>query len=168
MNISEIKALWRNLPLAKDNNLQQLDEQIERCPQVWQAVGEWLQMTDFEALPLGRNEIGEGAYANVAEYETKLENVYELHRRYIDVQLLGHGQENVFVAPKENGREQQGDFNEEGDFVLFADADNARCLSVSPSSYQLFFPSDAHKPCMAVDGKPQPVRKVCVKVPVKD
>lgn len=166
MEAKEIKALWRTLPLAKDNNLQQLDSQIECSPKVWQAVAEWLKQTDFEVLPLGRNEIGEGAYANVAEYETKLQNVYELHRRYIDVQLLGHGEENVFVAPKENGREQQGEFNEEGDFVLFADADNARCLVVSPSSYQLFFPSDAHKPCMAVDGKPQPVRKICVKVPV--
>lgn len=168
MNTSEIKALWRKLPLAKDNNLEQLDEQIERCPQVWQAVAQWLQTTDFEVLPLGRNEIGEGAYANVAEYETKLANVYELHRRYIDVQLLGHGVENVFVAPKEDARGQQGEFNEEGDFVLFDDAENARCLVVSPASYQLFFPTDAHKPCMAVDAKPQPVRKVCVKVPVKD
>lgn len=165
MNTSDIKALWRTLPVAKDNDLQKLDEQIERRPQMWLAVAEWLQKTDLNALPLGRNEIGEGAYANVAEYETKLANVYELHRRYIDVQLLGRGEEAVYVANKEDALEPQGEFNVEGDCILYADADNARQVVVSPASYQLFFPSDAHKPCMAVAGKPQPVRKVCVKVP---
>lgn len=165
MNTEDIKALWRTLPLAKDNDLRKLDEQIECSPQTWQAVAEWLQKTDLNALPLGRNEIGEGAYANVAEYETKLANVYELHRRYIDVQLLARGEEAVYVADKDEAQEPQGEFNVEGDCILFADALNARCVVVSPTSYQLFFPSDAHKPCMAVDGKSQPVRKICVKIP---
>ena len=35
MEAKEIKALWRTLPLAKDNNLQQLDSQIECSPKVW-------------------------------------------------------------------------------------------------------------------------------------
>ena len=165
MTTTEIKALWRTLPLAKDNDLCKLDAQIERNPDVWEAVAVFLKEKDLNALPLGRNEIGEGAFANVAEYETKLKNVYELHRQYIDVQLLARGCEVVFVADKEQAREPQGEFNVEGDFVLYANADNARCVMVSPESYQLFYPSDAHKPCMAADGCPQPVRKVCVKIP---
>ena len=165
MNITEIKTLWRTMPLAKDNDLCRLDEQIERNPKVWEAVALFLLEKDLNALPLGRNEIGGGAYANVAEYETRLQNVYELHRRYIDVQLLTQGCEAVFVADKEQVCDPQGEFNEEGDYILYNDADNARCVVVSPQSYQLFYPSDAHKPCMAVDGKPQLVRKVCVKVP---
>lgn len=165
MTTTEIKALWRTLPLAKDNDLCKLDVQIERNPAAWEAVALFLKEQDLNALPLGRNEIGDGAFANVAEYETKLQNVYELHRKYIDVQLLTRGSEVVFVADKEQAREPQGEFNEEGDFILYADADNARRMLVSPDSYQVFYPSDAHKPCMAVDGQPQPVRKVCVKVP---
>lgn len=165
MNVTEIKALWRTLPLADDNDLSKLDAQIERTPGVWEAVAEFLKEKDMKALPLGRNEIGEGAFANVAEYETKLQNMYELHRRYIDVQLLAYGREAVFVADKGQAREPQGEFNEEGDFILYADAACARQVMVSPESYQVFYPSDAHKPCMAVDGCPQPVRKVCVKIP---
>ena len=165
MKTSEIKTLWRTLPLAKENDLSKLDEQIERRPQTWQAVAEWLQTTDLNALPLGRNEIGEGAYANVAEYETKLKSVYELHRQYIDVQLLARGEEALFVADKEDGREPQGEFNVEGDCILYADAVNARRVLVSPASYQILYPSDAHKPCMALNDTPQSVRKVCIKVP---
>lgn len=165
MTEKEVKTLWRTLPLAKDNDLSKLDAQIERNPAVWEAVAIFLKEQDLNALPLGRNEIGEGAFANVAEYETKLQNMYELHRKYIDVQLLTRGSEVVFVADKEHANKAQGDFNVEGDFILYVDADNARQVVVSPDSYQVFYPSDAHKPCMAVDGCPQTVRKVCVKIP---
>ncbi len=165
MTTADIKALWRTLPLAADNDFCMLDEQIERNPRAWEAVAHFLQTEDLNQLPLGRNEIGEGAYANVAEYETKLQNVYELHRRYIDVQLLATGREEVFVADSSQARNPQGDFNDEGDYILYAEADNARCVLVAPDSFQVFFPSDAHKPCMALDGKPAPVRKICVKVP---
>lgn len=165
MTATEIKMLWRTLPLATDNDLSRLDAQIESNPVVWETVAFFLKNQDLNALPLGRNEIGDGAFANVAEYETKRQNMYELHRQYIDVQLLTYGCEEVFVADKEQARLPQGEFNEEGDFILYAEADNAHSVKVSPNSYQVFYPSDAHKPCMAVDGQPQPVRKVCVKIP---
>ena len=165
MTTADIKALWRTLPLAGENDMLQLDGQIDRAPEVWLAVARFLKEADLDALPLGRNEIGEGAYANVAEYETKRQNVYELHRRYIDVQLLTRGEEVVFVADKEMAREPQGDFNDEGDYILYAEADNARRVKISPREWLILYPSDAHKPCMTTDGEPRPVRKVCVKVP---
>ncbi len=165
MKTSEIKALWRALPLSADNDMDKLDRQIEMSPAVWEAVGVFLKEDDLDALHIGRNEIGNGAFANVAEYETKLQNVYELHRRYIDVQLLTRGCEAVFVADKELAKEPQCEYNEEGDYILYAEADNAHQVVVGPTSYQVFYPSDAHKPCIALDGCPVPVRKVCVKIP---
>ena len=167
MKTSEIKALWRTLPLSSDNDMNKLDNQIELNPAAWEAVAIFLKEKDLNALSLGRNEIGNGAYANVAEYETKLQNLYELHRKYIDVQLLTRGCEAVFVADNEQASEPQGQFDEEGDYILYAKADNARKVVVSPASYQVFYPSDAHKPCMALDESPLPVRKVCVKIPYK-
>lgn len=165
MTTTDIKAMWRTLPLAKENDFGKLDEQIEKNPRAWEAVATFLKEKDLMALPLGRNEIGEGTFVNVAEYETKLQSVYELHRRYIDVQLLAKGEELVFVAPKEDAREPQGEFDEQNDFILYASAEGARQLVVNPTSYQILYPSDAHKPCMAINGKPAPVRKLCVKIP---
>ena len=167
MTTSEIIALWHTFPLSSDNNMDKLERQIELNPAAWEAVAVFLKENDLDALPIGRNDIGNGAFANVAEYETKLQNVYELHRRYIDVQLLTRGCETVFVADKELAKEPQGEYNEEGDYILYTKADNARRVVLSPTSYQVFYPSDAHKPCMAVDGCPQPIRKVCVKIPYK-
>lgn len=165
MTTTEIKALWHTLPLGSENDLPALEAQIERQPATWQAVGEFLLKADLGALPLGRNEIGEGAYANVSEYETKLENLYELHRQYIDVQLTASGSEWVYVADKRRALRPQGPFDEAADCQLFGDAEGARQVLVSRESIQIFFPTDAHKPCMAVDGRPVKVRKICVKVP---
>jgi len=165
MEISDIKALWRTLPLASENDFGKLDEQVEKNPAVWEAVARFLQRNDLDELPLGRNEIGEGAFANVQAYETKLQSKYELHRRYIDVQLLTSGQELVYMAPKENGVEPQGEFDVDNDFILFASAKDACAVRVSPQSYLILFPSDAHMPCMAIDGCPAAVRKIVVKIP---
>lgn len=165
MNTEDIKALWRRLPLSGDNDFAVLDAQIGKNPEAWQAVAQFLLTADLAALPLGRNEIGEGCFANVQEYETKLQSVYELHRRYIDVQLLVTGEEIIFVAPKEQATEPQGEFDIANDFILYASVQSPRQRKVSPVSYQILYPSDAHMPCMAIDGRPAEVRKICVKIP---
>ncbi len=165
MNTENIKTLWRSLPLSAENAFSLMDEQIEKNPRTWEVVACFLLEKDLDTLPLGRNEIGEGAFANVQEYETKLESKFELHRRYIDVQLLTRGEELVYVTPKEDAREPQGEFDEEADFILYASSTSVRKVRVSAESYLILYPSDAHQPCMAIDGTPMPVRKIVVKIP---
>lgn len=165
MEKENIKALWRSLPLATENDQEMLAKQIDQQPQVWEKVGLFLRDTDLGTLPLGRNEIGEGAFANVQEYETKLESKYELHRKYIDVQLLTSGEEWVYVANREDACEPQGEFDTEKDFILFATARHEKRVRVSPDSWLILYPTDAHMPCMAIDGTSHPVRKIVVKIP---
>ena len=165
MEKENIKALWRSLPLATENDQEMLAKQIDQQPQVWEKVGLFLRDTDLGTLPLGRNEIGEGAFANVQEYETKLESKYELHRKYIDVQLLTSGEEWVYVANREDAYEPQGEFDTEKDFILFATAQHEKRVRVSPDSWLILYPTDAHMPCMAIDGTSHPVRKIVVKIP---
>lgn len=153
------------MPLGEGNDLQQMDVQIDRNPQLWERVAKWIRHTELSFLPIGRNEIGEGAFANVAEYETKLKNVFEAHRQYIDVQLLCSGEEIAEVAPLDKAKGKKGAYNAEGDCALFADAEECVSRLISTKSWQLFFPNEAHKPCMAVGGKPAAVRKVCIKIP---
>ncbi len=165
MEKENIKALWRSLPLAVENDQEMLAKQIELQPQVWEIVGLFLRDADLNTLPLGRNEIGEGAFANVQEYETKLESKYELHRQYIDVQLLTSGEEWVYVANREDASEPQGEFDTEKDFILFATAQHEKRAKVSAESWLILYPTDAHMPCMAIDGVSRPVRKIVVKIP---
>lgn len=161
----DIKRIWHSMPLGEGNDLQQMDKQIDQNPRLWEHVAKWIKHTELGFLPIGRNEIGEGAFANVAEYETKLQNVFEAHCQYIDVQLLCSGEEIAEVAPLDQAKGKKGAYNADGDCVLFAEADGSIARLISPSSWQLFFPNEAHKPCMAIDGKPGAVRKICIKIP---
>ena len=165
MEKESIKGLWHSLPLASENDMRMLEEQIDLHPEVWETAGVFLRDTDLAALPLGRNEVGAGCFANVQEYNTKLESKYELHRRYIDVQLLTSGEELVYVADREDAREPQGEFNTKNDFILYASATKERKVTVSPESWLILYPTDAHMPCMAIDGVSRPVRKIVVKIP---
>ena len=162
----EIISLWHSLPLSADNDLSALSVQIGKNPEAWEAAGLFLKHTDLSALSLGRHEIGQGCYANVQEYETKTTSKYELHRRYIDVQLLGFGEELVYVAPKDQVKNPLGEFDEKKDIGFYASVRSERKCLVSPESYLLLYPTDAHMPCMAI-GKPSPVRKIVVKIPYK-
>ena len=164
MTITDIQALWRTLPLSAANDFSKLDEQISRAPQMWLAVAHFLKKQDLSTLPMGRNEIGEGVYCNVQEYETKKESKFEVHRRYIDIQLLVSGEEYVWVAPLSACGDLQGPFDDVNDFALYASAVGAQPVKVTPESWLILYPCDAHKPCMTIGPDPQKVRKVVVKI----
>ena len=129
---------------------------------------QWLHETDLGQLALGRHEIGEGTYANVQEYETKLESVYEAHRRYADIQLTVVGREEVAVAPLQQATKEVAPYDENADCVLYGEATGAQRIPLSPRTNLLvLMPEDAHMPCMAIDGVPEKVKKIVVKVKIE-
>ena len=118
---------------------------------------------DFAQLPCGRYEIdGDDIYANVDEYQTKTQSRLEYHRKYIDIQFLAIGEENIgYCNLKE--LEIKEDFNEKKD-VGFGSG-KTDFIKIYGSKFMILFPQDAHQPCMAIDN-PLKVKKVVVKVKV--
>ncbi len=114
----------------------------------------------------GRNEIGDGVFANVDEYETHPFDPehYEAHRRYIDVQFVAEGEETVFVAPLD-GAETRVPFDASKDVGFYAAA-NGEAVPMRPGECIVLFPADAHAPgAHPASGKPSRVRKIVVKIP---
>lgn len=160
---------WQSFPLHSDTNQTLLKEQVAANPGQWQAVYDFLKDNDLATLALGRHEIVPGgAYANVQEYQTKLENVFEAHRDYIDVQILVSGEEVIDVADLADALDCTMEYDKERDCVLYASAAKVRSLDADPSAWFVFFPSDLHRPGMAKDATPSPVRKVVAKIPVAE
>ena len=164
---SDCSKVWKALPLNPDTNAALLEEQIAANPAQWQAVYAFLTGNDLTALPLGRHEIVPGgAYANVQEYQTKLEGGFEVHRDFIDVQIVVSGAETILVADLADALDCTQEYDKERDFALYASASKFRSLDVDSTSWCIFFPTDLHQPGMARDGVPSPVKKVVVKIPV--
>jgi YhcH/YjgK/YiaL family protein len=129
----------------------------------------WLQETDPEALEPGRTDIdGEKVYAVVSEnrLESK-EPVFEVHRRYADIQIILQGREG-FLYGRE-GRVLSG--KPEND-VWFCEADRQVPFELEEGGVTVFLPGEAHAPGLYPEkdrrplspAAPVPDRKLVVKV----
>lgn len=123
----------------------------------------FLQENDATKMEPGRYEIdGASVYALVQSYESLPveDGKWEAHRRYIDVQYVAQGTERMGYANIDNLAVTQ-EYMENGDYMLLEG--DGSFLTVKPGCFAVFFPQDAHMPCIAV-GKPDCIIKVVVKV----
>ena len=122
----------------------------------------YLQNTDLTKVPPGKYEIdGSNVYALVQEYETKSKEMgrWEAHRRYLDVQYVFKGVEQIGYANLE--QLQAGEYDEAKDFWALSGEGNL--FVVRAGTFVILAPQDGHMPGIAVSS-PQPVKKIVVKV----
>jgi YhcH/YjgK/YiaL family protein len=127
---------------------------------------EYLAHTDSAVLAPGRYDIdGDRVFALVQRYDTKPhdQGVWEAHRRYIDVQFMVAGHERMGYAPLTSLTVTHPYAPDTDCEVLTGNGD---VITAAPGTLVIFFPQDAHMPCLAC-GHPQPVAKVVVKVAVE-
>lgn len=118
----------------------------------------------IEAEP-GRYELECGCFAIVQDYTTlpREEKRWEAHRKYIDVQFIASGRELMGYAPCSELCSVEA-YDENKDIEWF-EGDGSFVIA-SEGTFVILYPHDAHMPG-AADGKPEPVRKVVVKVPIE-
>lgn len=122
----------------------------------------WLKENDLSKLKCGRYYIdAENIYANVDEYETKQEAKYEAHRKYIDIQYMIDGEEFIGVTDIKNCKTCI-EYDEERDLEFFDAEDEFQTLKTG--EFFIFYPQDAHKPCIRKEK--QNCKKVVVKVKI--
>ena len=124
---------------------------------------EYLANTDLQSLAPGFHEIvGKDIFALVSEFETKghEECRLEAHRAYADIQYIVSGREAIGFATL-NNQEITTAYTPERDIVFF-DGETTP-LILKTGMFVVFFPQDAHRPGMWVDG-PEKVKKVVIKV----
>ncbi len=117
-----------------------------------------------ESMPLGKYEIdGKLVYALVISGETKMsdKNIYEAHRKYIDLQYVLSGQEDTGYAPVSDCCVQVP-YNENDDYLMVKGEGSE--VRVSEGCFYIAFPCDAHRPMCS--SKPGEIRKIIVKIAV--
>ena len=124
---------------------------------------------DVEGLkadaPEGRTEIdGENIFCMVQVYETNTweGQQFESHRQYADIQLVLDGEESILWAPIESLKVVKP---YEPDIMFYDLAPASTELVFTPGTFSVFFPTDAHAPCLQHVSK-STVRKAVVKVRV--
>lgn len=125
---------------------------------------EFLQNSNLQDLPLGRNEIcGDMVFANVVEAKakSKSEAPIEIHRKYIDVHVPLSGDELIGYTPL--AELPYAEFVEADDAALYPLSLSARdYFNVRRGEFAIFFPQDGHAPAIT----PTPLKKIILKVAI--
>jgi YhcH/YjgK/YiaL family protein len=126
---------------------------------------EFLRGTGLKALAPGRYPIdGENLIAIVEAVAGRSRDAAKLecHRKYIDIQLVLDGTDEMGWKPLHDCREPLADYLAEKDIQFFRDAP-ASWIATPPGAFCIFFPEDAHAP-LAGTGD---IRKVILKIAVR-
>lgn len=123
----------------------------------------FLADTNLSNLAAGRHELGNGSYVSVSEYTSKQpeESLPEYHEKYIDVQFVAIGAEQIGYAPAKLGHELC-DFDTEKD-IGFVEA-KVDFLTLSEGMFAIIFPKEIHQPGISVGAAGASVRKAVAKV----
>ena len=127
----------------------------------------FLRENTLATLDLGRYYLGDsGIFVNLMEYDTKnyADGVFEAHRTLADFHVVVCGEETAFYGDVEGMT--QGEYHEEGDYLLCETAAAVPSLHLSAGSGVVFMPQDAHMPGITADA-PCHVRKAVFKIPLE-
>lgn len=107
---------------------------------------------------------GQNVYASVQSYLTEPAQArpWEAHRRFIDIQCVLRGTEQIGVLPIEQ-LSAAGIYQEEKDCITAPPEQGGLYVRLEPGSFSILYPHEAHQPRCA-DRTPGQILKVVVKV----
>jgi biofilm protein TabA len=123
---------------------------------------EFLQRPGLETMAPGKHEInGDRVYAIVSKDpgRQRQDARLEAHKKYIDIQLVLSGSDEMGWKSISLCRQPAGDYSPESDVRFYADDPDA-WIAVASGMFAIFFPEDAHLP-MISSGL---IHKIVVKV----
>lgn len=143
------------------------NDDFKNYPSAVKRAIDYLKSNDFINMETGVYEIeGKKMYAQVFDAETDYAETKrpEVHEKFLDVQFLASGKEKLGFTT-DTGKYEVDERFDERDLIFYKSVDNEGFITATPGCFCVFFPSDVHRPAVAVD-KPMTVRKVVVKVSI--
>lgn len=127
---------------------------------------EFLLRPDLQKLPVARYEIdGNRIYAMISKDfgTTREDGLLETHEKYIDIQLILAGNDDMGWKPKSRCEKPTAPYDAQADLQFFADKP-AAWLAAKSGTFVIFFPEDAHMPLIS-SGQ---IHKVVVKIAAQE
>ncbi len=135
-------------------------------PQRWQQAFQFLKTANLNELSSGRQELdGKHLYISVDAYISKDKNEtrYESHRKYIDIQYIIEGEEQMGLTTLDKVKVTEP-YNGEKDIAFYA-FDGGDYIKATPDNFLVFFPEDVHRPMIKLNENTK-VKKIVVKIEV--
>lgn len=139
-----------------------------RLPAAIETALEFLRTTDFRTLQPGVVEIdGRTVFAQILDLTTRPREQQkpEVHRRYLDIQFLAWGEEEIGIAIDRGNNVIQEELLAQRDIIYYQDSEDESFFAMVPGSYAIFFPQDVHRPACNKH-RATAIRKIVVKVAI--
>lgn len=161
-------AIFGNLEVVK---LQVQDERFkiafEYLTKVFNSSSEeYLRLTSYDSDVFNKIRLDENNFALEQTYLSKNREIcfFESHQQYIDVQFILDGEEIIEVSTS-NSLEVLMPYSSEMDLIKYKDTENASSIVLKKGDLAIFYPQDAHMPCLKL-AEPTNIIKTVVKVKV--
>jgi YhcH/YjgK/YiaL family protein len=159
----------KDLKIKPDPSINSVEfmRQYEGNKALWDKVFVFLGDSKLATMAPGKYPIdGDNAYAMISNSPPKkLENVkWESHRKYIDLQYVISGKVKLGKAPvsKATVTEPYSESREAANYTV-----EGKYLTATPKEFFLFFPQDAHRPDIKIDGADS-LKKLVIKIRYKE
>ena len=141
-------------------------EKIKLYKEIPSEVVQFLSELDINNIKLGKRVLSDTIYVNIEEYNTKDIEVasFESHDKYIDIQLLLKGSENIYYASRDN-LSVKVPYDETRDIAFYSDGIQVYpCIKIDGTNFMMIYPHEAHAPQVSTGNLTQKVLKVVVKI----
>jgi len=132
----------------------------------WDKVFTWLKDNNPSTVALGKYVIDSAnVTVNVTEgpsVRTFEKTKWEAHKNFVDLQYIAKGKEKMGIAPISKAKMISYDEKKDNYSFQLEEADS-RYIVAEPGTFLLFFPSDAHRPNIQVEGC-DTVKKIVFKI----
>jgi YhcH/YjgK/YiaL family protein len=132
----------------------------------WKRALEFLMTLTPDAEEKKYRLQGDEIFAQVATYETRRPEtaVLEAHRKYVDIQTVLSGSEKMECFSRE-GLAVDTPYDESKDAEFYRRSGHAPTrVDLSPGTFVMLFPQDAHMPGLMIGERPELIKKVVVKI----
>ncbi|HOW57825.1 MAG TPA: YhcH/YjgK/YiaL family protein [Smithellaceae bacterium] len=132
---------------------------------LFSTVVEFVNKENPAALKKGRIKLQRGVLAIVDEYETKdiTDTFIECHRKYIDIQIILSGEEQIGLCHKKES-EVSKSYQKNDDYEKLTG--HCDLLTLRQGYFAVFYPQDGHAPGLWINNKSRKIKKLVFKIPV--
>lgn len=143
-------------------------ENLKLYKEIPSEVVQFISNLDIRNIKLGKHILSDSIYVNIEEYNTKDIEVasFESHDKYIDIQLLLFGAENIYYTSKEN-LNIKTPYDTNRDIAFYSDSvKEYPFIKLDGTNFMMIFPHEAHAPQVSINSSTQKVLKVVAKIKV--
>ena len=157
----------RKLNVFPGLNKAEFAKQYQANKPYWDKAIAFLSSTNLDTLSLGKHLIdGENVFATVSEGPTKEYNKtgWESHRNYLDLHLMLLGKERIGMVDTTSAA-VTNPYDATKDAANYDATIKGNYYVADSNTLLIFFPQDAHRPSIHVDGFDR-VKKLVIKIRV--